>query len=135
MKYIVTTKNFRNGETYCACTLIIKKNFIVLNNGVKCLDQNIDTYFKIDRNVCPNHINLSNDLEKKKICTTHFWKLRLSSLASLKNYTRQDQEHLFDLKWNWIDYENSMWYMYIKISVYFNGCHVTLLKEIHRNTN
>lgn len=73
-------KKFRNGETYCACTLIIKKKTsIVLNDGVKCLDQNIDTYFKIDRNGCPNHINLSNDLEEKKIWTMHFCKLRLSS--------------------------------------------------------
>lgn len=72
MKYIVTTKNSRNDETYCACTLIIKKTSIVLNNGVKCLDQNIDTYFKIDRNVCPNHINLSNDLEKKRFVRRTF---------------------------------------------------------------
>lgn len=78
---------------------------------MKCLDQNIDTYFKIDRNGCPNHINLSNDLEEKKIWTMHFWKLRLSSLASLKNYTRQDQEQSSDVKLNLIDYENSMWYI------------------------
>lgn len=59
MKYIVTAKNSRNSETHCACTLIIKKKTsIVLNDGVKCRDQNIDTYLKIDRNVCPNYINL-----------------------------------------------------------------------------
>lgn len=58
MKYIVRAKNSRNSETHCACTLIIKKTSIVLNDGVKCRDQNIDTYLKIDRNVYPNYINL-----------------------------------------------------------------------------
>lgn len=59
MKYIVRAKNSRNSKTHCACTLIIKKKpSIVLNDGVKCRDQNIDTYLKIDRNVCPNYINM-----------------------------------------------------------------------------
>lgn len=75
---------------------------------MKCRDQNIDTYLKIDRNVCPNYINL---WKRKRFVYDALLKIELSSFASLRNYTRQDQESLFDLKLNWIDYENSMWYI------------------------
>lgn len=130
MKYIVRAKNSRNSKTHCACTLIIKKNLplflmMVWNVEIKTstLTKKLIEMFVLITLICEKEKDLYDALLKIEI-------IIICIIEELYK-TRSRVVIWFKIKLN------RLWKLDViyQISVYFNGCRVTLLKEIHRNTN